>query len=97
MSEPTAPPERRSAPSGLANIFLPLLPVLACFLGGATTKWAEGVVLTLLGLYLLARPPRKHASTGKSGRKIFASPLGAERRSGGAVGSDITLVWDWLG
>ncbi|MEY2544945.1 MAG: hypothetical protein QOG48_62 [Verrucomicrobiota bacterium] len=58
MSEPTAQPERRSAPSGLANIFLPLLPVLACFLGGATTKWAEGVVLTLLGLYLLARPPR---------------------------------------
>ena len=35
-----------------------LLPVLACFLGGATQKWAEGVVVAVLGLFLLARPPR---------------------------------------
>jgi hypothetical protein len=34
------------------------LPVLACFLGGGTQKWAEGIVVTLLGLYLLVRPPR---------------------------------------
>lgn len=34
------------------------LPVLACFLGGATQKWAEGIVLVLLGLLLLTCPPR---------------------------------------
>jgi Flp pilus assembly protein TadD len=32
--------------------------VLACFLGGATQKWEEGVVITLLAVYLLVRPPR---------------------------------------
>src|SRR5439155_22494009 len=35
-----------------------LLPMLACFLGGATRKWEEGLVITLLALYLLVRPPR---------------------------------------
>ena len=35
-----------------------LLPVLACFLGGATQKWAEGIVVALLGGLLLANPPR---------------------------------------
>jgi hypothetical protein len=35
-----------------------LLPVLACFLGGATEKWAEGIVLAFLGLILATRPPR---------------------------------------
>src|SRR2546423_13792589 len=47
-------------PSGrwLAHVFVALLPVLACFLGGATQKWGEGIVLVLLGIYLLARPPR---------------------------------------
>ena len=40
------------------NTALALLPVLACFLGGATQKWAEGIVITLLGLLLLIRPPR---------------------------------------
>jgi len=35
-----------------------LLPVLACFLGGGTQKWGEGIVVALLGLYLLANPPR---------------------------------------
>ena len=35
-----------------------LLPVLACFLGGATQKWAEGIVVALFGLLLLANPPR---------------------------------------
>jgi O-antigen ligase len=37
---------------------VPLLPLLACFLGGATQKWAEGIVVALLGLLLLMRPPR---------------------------------------
>jgi len=34
------------------------LPVLACFLGGATEKWAEGLVVGLLGLLLMLNPPR---------------------------------------
>jgi O-antigen ligase len=42
----------------IANATVALLPVLACFLGGATQKWEEGVVTTLLALYLLVRPPR---------------------------------------
>jgi len=42
----------------LSRVFIALLPVLACFLGGATQKWGEGIVVALLGLYLLANPPR---------------------------------------
>jgi O-antigen ligase len=42
----------------IANTTIALLPVLACFLGGATQKWAEGLVITVLALYLLVRPPR---------------------------------------
>ena len=42
----------------IANAIVASLPLLACFLGGATQKWEEGVVITLLALYLLARPPR---------------------------------------
>ena len=42
----------------IANATVALLPVLACFLGGATQKWEEGLVITLLGAYLLIRPPR---------------------------------------
>jgi O-antigen ligase len=41
-----------------SNIFIALLPVFASFLGGGTQKWAEGMVVGLLGLYLLLRPPR---------------------------------------
>ncbi|MEY2529441.1 MAG: hypothetical protein QOJ05_1531 [Verrucomicrobiota bacterium] len=44
---------------GWINLTLPALPVLACFLGGATVKWAEGIVVVLLGLILLADPPRR--------------------------------------
>lgn len=35
-----------------------LLPVLACFLGGATEKWAEGIIVAVLGLLLMVNPPR---------------------------------------
>jgi O-antigen ligase/tetratricopeptide (TPR) repeat protein len=35
-----------------------LLPVLACFLGGTTEKWAEGIVVAALGLLLIVDPPR---------------------------------------
>ncbi|MDQ3314752.1 MAG: hypothetical protein M3505_09035, partial [Verrucomicrobiota bacterium] len=40
------------------DLAAPLLPLVACFLGGATQKWAEGFVVAALGLLLLARPPR---------------------------------------
>jgi O-Antigen ligase len=42
----------------IANAAVASLPLLACSLGGSTQKWQEGVVITLLGLYLLVRPPR---------------------------------------
>jgi hypothetical protein len=42
----------------IVNATIALLPVLACFLGGATQKWGEGLVITLLALCLLVRPPR---------------------------------------
>ena len=51
---------RDEGPSGrwLNHAFVALLPVLACFLGGATQRWGEGIVFALLGIYLFARPPR---------------------------------------
>lgn len=64
MSDETKPPSgrirrRRIAPSsGVRDIVTAGLPVLACFLGGATEKWAEGIVLIVLGLLLLVVPPR---------------------------------------
>ena len=50
--------ERRGTPGPFPEAFLALLPVMACFLGGATQKWGEGLVVALLGIYLLVRPPR---------------------------------------
>ncbi|HET9857530.1 MAG TPA: O-antigen ligase family protein [Chthoniobacterales bacterium] len=50
--------ERRTTPGPMPEAFLALLPVLACFLGGATQKWGEGIVFALLGIFLIARPPR---------------------------------------
>ena len=40
------------------NFAVPMLPVLACFLGGATVKWSEGIVVALFGLMLLINPPK---------------------------------------
>jgi tetratricopeptide (TPR) repeat protein len=40
------------------NVAVPLLPVVACFLGGATQKWSEGIVVAILGVMLLVHPPR---------------------------------------
>jgi tetratricopeptide (TPR) repeat protein len=40
------------------NLAVPMLPVLACFLGGATEKWGEGIIVALFGLMLLVHPPR---------------------------------------
>ncbi len=41
-----------------------MLPVLACFLGGATAKWAEGIVVALLGIYVLLYPPTRSLGFG---------------------------------
>src|SRR6266850_4919198 len=51
---------QKSAPTTrwIANATVGLLPVLACFLGGATQKWEEGLVITVLAMYLLMRPPQ---------------------------------------
>jgi tetratricopeptide (TPR) repeat protein len=40
------------------NLAVPAVPVLACFLGGATQKWSEGVITALFGVMLLVHPPR---------------------------------------
>ena len=50
--------EFTSGGRGLTNLAFASLPVLACFLGGTTQKWAEGLVVAILGLYLIALPPR---------------------------------------
>lgn len=49
---------RKVTPGPFPEAFLALLPVLACFLAGGTQKWGEGIVVAILGIYLLARPPR---------------------------------------
>ncbi len=46
----------------LSHAFVALLPLLACFFGGGTQKWGEGIVVALLGIFLVARPP--HFSLG---------------------------------
>ena len=60
---PQQPRRRRrsreiSATGFFGNSAIALLPVLACFLAGGTQKWAEGIVVALLGFFLLTRPPR---------------------------------------
>lgn len=58
VPEPSVSHERINRSRNVTNAALALLPVLACFLGGATQKWAEGIIVALLGVYLLIRPPR---------------------------------------
>ena len=60
-----------SAAQWMSNAAIALLPVLACFLGGGSQKWAEGIIAALLGLYLLVRPPR--ASLGPATNCIFVA------------------------
>src|SRR5512133_2848727 len=61
MEETTAAPATyHPVPAQWArSLFLGLLPVLAVFLGGATSKWAEGVVVALFGFFLILQPPRR--------------------------------------
>ena len=54
-----------------------LLPVLACFLGGATQKWAEGIVVALLGILLIANPPRFSLGASVNGIIVGLVALGA--------------------
>ena len=55
------------------NLAVPALPVVACFLGGATVKWSEGIVVALLGLALLVHPPK--VSLGWAGNAILLALL----------------------
>src|SRR5947207_13339180 len=41
------------------SVFLALLPVFAVFLGGATSNWAEGIVVAFFGAFLIFQPPRR--------------------------------------
>ena len=56
--QPAPARQRRGTPGPFPEAFFALLPVLACFLGGATTKWGEGIIIAILGVYLVFRPPR---------------------------------------
>src|SRR2546423_3776031 len=63
---PTAKPRQTRSPASFTgapgrwwlNVAVPALPVLACFLGGATVKWSEGIIVALFGLVLLVNPPK---------------------------------------
>lgn len=65
MQSPTDQPGRTRASITVRpdrrwrNFVLPALPALACFLGGATQKWSEGIVVAIFGLILLVDPPRR--------------------------------------
>ncbi len=61
MGEPRRQRLRRGdrAPLHWRDFAVPALPLVACFLGGATEKWAEGIVVALLGVIWLANPPRR--------------------------------------
>jgi O-antigen ligase/tetratricopeptide (TPR) repeat protein len=62
---PAPKPRYRAAKSLLwQDLGTALLPVIACFLGGATQKWAEGLVVMMLGLLLVAWPPRHSLGKG---------------------------------
>ncbi|MGH8093511.1 MAG: O-antigen ligase family protein [Chthoniobacterales bacterium] len=58
----SSPAKRPVATGGHAStgvaVVLPLLVVLAAFLGGATRRWSEAAVIGIFALVLLARPPR---------------------------------------
>jgi len=73
------------------SFFLALLPVLAVFLGGATSKWAEGIIVAFFGAFLVFQPPRRSL-----GWKINATFLAFALC---ALGSFLPQTWfftpDW--
>jgi tetratricopeptide (TPR) repeat protein len=56
-SEP-APSNRPTAAAGAAALALPLLALVAAFVGGATQPWSMAIVLGGFSLLLVVRPPR---------------------------------------
>ncbi len=66
---PTAVPSRR-----WAGVMSAILPVFACFLGGATAKWAEGIIVFLFGILLLVDPPR--LSLGRTINTVLVGVIG---------------------
>ncbi|MGI8437846.1 MAG: O-antigen ligase family protein [Chthoniobacterales bacterium] len=68
MSEPApqTPSTRRKPTPEFTweDVATALLPVLACFLGGATEKWAEGIIVAVLGVLLVVNPPRYSLGAG---------------------------------
>ncbi len=58
LSRMVRPPAAGDAAAGWAAVALPLVVVLGSFLGGATQRWSEGIVIACFALLLLARPPR---------------------------------------
>jgi len=66
-------PRERLRPVWLI-VAVALLPALACFLGGATEKWSEGIVVSALGLLLIFDPPRHSLGIALNG--IFIALLG---------------------
>ena len=60
MEEPASHATHHPVPAQWArSVFLALLPVLAVFLGGATSKWAEGIIVAFFGAFLIFQPPRR--------------------------------------
>src|SRR3954463_10560366 len=74
---PSARRSRSLSPTGGGGTAAALLPVLACFLGGATQKWAEGIVVGLLGLLLLVRPPRLSLGPAINGAFVLFAGIAA--------------------
>ena len=75
----SSPPSSQRIPRAtwLGNGIIPLLPVLACFLGGATQKWGEAVVVIILGFYLLIQPPRSSLGAPINSILVALALLGA--------------------
>lgn len=65
---------RSTTSRGWINAAVATLPVFACFLGGATEKWSEGIIIALLGVGMLADPPR--LSLGRTINGILLALLG---------------------
>lgn len=57
-SEKIRTPSSADAAAGWTAFALPLFVALASFLGGATARWSQGIVLAGFALLLIARPPR---------------------------------------
>lgn len=57
-SRPTRSRASGGSTGGWTTIAVPLLVVVAVFLGGATQRWSEAIVIGCFALVLITRPPR---------------------------------------